>query len=73
MKLEDFELISDEDNLLNDYYAVVRCITHKYEEVIIGLTCGMEYKAIGRDKNGYYLIVPQLLWNIFQRFTLHLY
>lgn len=54
---EEFEIISDEDNLLKDYEAVVRCITHNYEDIIIGLTYGREYKAIGRDKDGYYLVM----------------
>ena len=28
---EDFEIVSDEENLLNTYEAVVRCISHNYE------------------------------------------
>lgn len=54
---EDFEVISDEDNLLNDYEAIVRCITHEYDDYISGLTYGEEYKAIGRDKEGLYLVM----------------
>lgn len=54
---EDFEVVSDEDNLLNDYEAIVRCVTHKYEDVVAGLTYGKEYKAIGRDKDGLYLVM----------------
>lgn len=55
--LEDFEVISDEDNLLNDYEAVVCCKTHEYEDDIIGLTYGKTYKAIGRDREGLYLVM----------------
>ena len=32
--LEDFEIISDEGNLLNDYEATIQCITHKYDHLI---------------------------------------
>ena len=39
---EDFNVISDEDNLLNDYEATVRCITHRFEDLIDGLTYGEE-------------------------------
>lgn len=50
--LEDFEIISDEGNLLNNYEATVQCITHQYDHLICGITFGEEYKAIGKDKNG---------------------
>ncbi len=50
---EDFEVISDEDNLLNNYEATVKCITHKCED----LTFGKQYKAIGRDKDGMFLVM----------------
>ena len=53
---EDFDVISDEDNLLNDYEATVRCVTHRLDDLISGLTYGKEYKAIGQDKNGMYLV-----------------
>ena len=53
---EDFIVISDDDNLLNDFEATVRCITHRLDDLIGGLTYGEEYKAIGRDKAGMYLI-----------------
>ena len=53
---EDFEVVSDEDNLLNDHEAKVRCINPKYGDLIAGLTFGKEYKAIGRDKDGLYLV-----------------
>ncbi len=53
--LEDFEIVSDVDDVLNDNEATVRCITDDYDEVG-GLTCGKDYVAIGRDKNGMYLV-----------------
>lgn len=53
---EDFIVISDDDNLLNDYEATVRCITHRLDDLIGGLTFGEEYKAIGRDKAGMFLV-----------------
>ena len=55
--LEDFEIISDEGNLLNDYEATVQCITHKYDHLICWITFRKEYKVIGRDKNGLLLVM----------------
>ena len=55
--LEDFIVISDVDNLLNQYEATVRCITHRFESMTVGLTYGKEYKAIGRDKAGMFLVM----------------
>lgn len=57
--LEDFDIISDEDNLLNDYEAIVRCKTHEYEDYISGLIYGKDYKAIGRDREGLYLVMDE--------------
>ena len=54
---KDFRVLSDPDNLLNTYEAVVRCITHEYDDLLMGLTYGKEYKAIGRDKDGLYLVM----------------
>lgn len=53
----DFKVISDEDNLLNDHEETVRCLTHDYDDLVSGLTYGKEYKAIGRDKDGLYLVM----------------
>ena len=53
---EDFIVISDDDNLLNNYEATVKCITHRFDHMISGLTYGKEYKAIGRDKSGMFLV-----------------
>lgn len=55
--LEDFEVISDEGKLLNNYEATVQCITHKYDHFMCCVTFGKEYKAIGRDKNGLLLVM----------------
>ena len=54
--LEDFEIVSDEDHVLNNHEAIVRCITHKHEDLISGLLFGKEYIAIGCDKDGLYLV-----------------
>lgn len=58
-KFEDFTVISDEDNLLNNYEAVVRCVTHDYDDELFDLNYGAEYKAIGRDKDGMYLVMDE--------------
>ncbi len=55
--LEDFSVLSDEDHLLNDYEAVLLCVTHRYDEPFSGITYGKTYKAIGRDKDGLYLVM----------------
>lgn len=54
-RLEDFVVMSDENDLLNLHEATVKCITDKYDW--LELTCGREYKAIGRDKDGMYLVM----------------
>lgn len=56
---EDFTVVSDEDNLLNEYEAIVRCVTHDYDDDLLDLNYGKEYKAIGRDKDGYYLVMDE--------------
>ncbi len=56
---EEFEIISDTDNVLNLYEAIIRCITHKYDDMIMGLRYGKEYKAIGCDKDGFYLVMDE--------------
>ena len=55
---EDFTVISDEDNLLNDYEATVRCVTHRFEfkSRLSYIIFGKEYAAIGRDKDGFFLV-----------------
>lgn len=58
-KFEDFTVISDEDNLLNDYEAIVKCVTHAYDGELFDLNYGSLYKAIGRDKDGMYLVMDE--------------
>ncbi len=53
---EEFEVIEDKQNLLNDYEATVRCVTHRYDKELFDLLYGKEYKAIGRDWKGLYLV-----------------
>lgn len=55
--LEDFEIVSDENNVLNTYEAVVRCITHDYDDKIFDLSFGKEYKAIGFDEHNQLLVM----------------
>ena len=57
--LEDFEIIDDKDNVLNNYEARVRCITHDFEDMLLGINYGKEYIAIGRDRNGMYLVMDE--------------
>ena len=54
--LEAFEIIDDENNLLNFNEAVVKCISHDFDDELFDLNYGNEYIAIGRDKNGMYLV-----------------
>ncbi len=53
---EEFEVLEDTQNLLNNYEATVRCITHRYDQKLFDLTYGKEYKAIGQDWEGLYLV-----------------
>ncbi len=57
--LTDFEIISDPDNVLNNHEAIVRCITHEFDDDFLELVCGKCYKAIGRDHNGMYLVMNE--------------
>ena len=52
-----FEVISDVCNLLNNDEAIVWCKTHKCENESLTLCYGKEYKAIGRDKDGLFLVM----------------
>ncbi len=56
-EFEKFTVLSDEDDLLNTYEAEVLCLTHRYDDPICGLTYGKTYKAIGRDRDGFYLVM----------------
>ena len=55
--LSDFEVLEDIDDVLNTKEASVRCITHKYDNKLFDLTYGKEYKAIGFDLYGRYLVM----------------
>lgn len=55
----DFEVVADEDGVLVEHEAVVRCITHDYDNAILELKYGKEYKAIGFDKEGLYLVMDE--------------
>ena len=57
--LGDFEVVEDGDHVLNCYEAVVKCVTHRYDGMRFGLTFGKEYKAIGRDRDGLYLVMDE--------------
>lgn len=56
---EKFEIVCDPENVLNFNEAIIKCITRRYEkDKLLGrLTFGKEYKAIGRDKDGLYLVM----------------
>lgn len=56
---EDFEIISDEDNVLNTYEAIVECLTHNFDDKLFNIKYGKQYKALGMDKDGYYLIMDE--------------
>ncbi len=56
---EEFEVVLDEDDVLNTHEAIVRCITHEYDDELFDLNYGNEYKAIGFDENGQYLVMDE--------------
>jgi len=67
---EYFALISDDDNLLNDYEATVKCITRRFEDIAgCHLIYGKEYKAIGRDKAGMFLVMDESFCCYFYNFS----
>ncbi len=53
--INDFEIVSDPDHLLNLHEAIVLCLSNAYDE-IFELKCGKTYTAIGRDKGRMFLI-----------------
>lgn len=59
--LEDFEIVSDEDNVLNTHEAVARCITHEYDNELFDITFGNEYKVIGFDENNQLLVMDDCM------------
>ncbi len=54
-----FSVISDEDHLLNCHEATVRCITHDFDDELFDLVYGHEYKAIGINGDGDYLVMDE--------------
>lgn len=57
--ITDFEIIVDEDNVLCRHEAIVKCITHDYDEQLFDLNFGATYKAIGFDKNDLLLVMDE--------------
>lgn len=55
--LEDFEIISDPADVLNFHEAIVECISTTNDDEIVGITIGKQYKSIGRDKDGLFLVM----------------
>lgn len=49
---EEFEIVEDDDEVFNLHEVTVRCVTHRYDEMVTGLKFGREYKAISRDRDG---------------------
>lgn len=60
--IEDFEIISDEDKVLNQNEAIVKCITHEFDDDFMYITYGKEYKVIGKHEDGSYLVMDDALW-----------
>ena len=52
---DNFLVVSDPDNVLNDFEATVRCISNGFDEVF-EMKYGSEYIATGMDQDGYYLV-----------------
>jgi len=59
VQLSDFEIISDEDNVLNSDEAIVRCITHEFDDELAYIKYGHEYKAIGKYEDGSFLVMDE--------------
>lgn len=61
--IDDFEIIEDRDNVLNNYEAIVRCINHKFDDQLFDLNFGKEYRTIGiidSDTMGFcYLVMDE--------------
>lgn len=54
--LADFEIVEDADGVLGKNEAIVRCVSSAGDDEF-GITFGKEYKALGVNKNGAYLIM----------------
>lgn len=57
VSLSDFEILEDVEDVLNTKEAIVKCITHEHDNKLFDLTYGKEYKAIGFDLYGRYLVM----------------
>lgn len=57
--IEEFEIVSDDDDVLNRHEAIVRCVTHSYDAKLFDLNYGREYKAIGYNKDGLLLVMDE--------------
>ena len=57
ISVSDFEIVADVEDVLNTKEAIVRCTTHEYDNELFGITYGKEYKAIGFDLYGCYLVM----------------
>lgn len=55
--LEDFEIVEDIDDVLNLNEAIVECITHDFDNESFCIKYGQQYKAIGMDREGLYLVM----------------
>lgn len=55
----DFEIVKDEDNVLNKHEAIVRCVTKRFQNELFEIKYDKIYKAIGADENGYYLVMDE--------------
>ena len=58
---EDFIVVSDLDGVLTMDEAIVRCITHRFDDIdtLLGLNYGHEYRAVGMDIDGNYLVMDE--------------
>jgi hypothetical protein len=66
--MKDYEIISDEANLLN-HYEVVKCKTHKYEDRAFGLKYGKAEKPAGRINSDRMLMeAEKWMWEAKVRF-----
>ena len=54
--LGDFEIVEDADGVLGTNEAIVRCVSSAGDDEF-GITFEKEYKALGVNKNGAYLIM----------------
>ena len=56
---DEFSVVSDPDNMLTMDEAIVRCITEEHNEGLSYLYYGHEYRVVGMDIDGYYLVMDE--------------